>query len=125
MERLANEESTVSADATPPVNVEAADWAELKQLESVEYAIPKKIIPIDDALPAPKAAPLDPPPSQPPAAQPAAAPVEEAAAAPASAASAQEPAPPPEAAEQPQPAARTPTSDWGDLMESLKKDLGN
>jgi hypothetical protein len=77
---------TSPAAATDPVA-----WKELKDLESLEYAMPKNVLPRDDekveAAPTPQPAPA--------------------------------PAP------SPAPAPKTSgASEWGDLMESLKKDLG-
>lgn len=89
----------VSAPSTPP---DPAQWAELKQLESIEYAMPK-IIPQDAPPPAAEAHQAEPPAPQATAPRP--------------------PSPPPPAVA-PQPAAKPAASEWGDLLDSLKKDLG-
>ena len=88
----------VSAPTAPP---DPAQWAELKQLESIEYAMPK-ILPQDAAPPA-NAAPTPGTPAPQAAPEP--------------------PAPTPPAPK-PEPVAKPATSDWGDLLDSLKKDLG-
>lgn len=101
----------------PSTLPDPAQWAELKQLESIEYAMPK-IIPQDAPPPAAEAPKPEPPkpeahqsaPSQPePSAPQATAP--------------KPPAPPPPAVAS-QPAAKPAASEWGDLLDSLKKDLG-
>jgi len=100
---------TAKVVASAATAVEPPSWKELKELESLEYAMPKNVLPRDEEKvePAPQA-------SAPPAAAP------QAAAAP--------PAPAPSApAPQAAPSAAPPkssTSEWGDLMDSLKKDLG-
>jgi hypothetical protein len=90
---------------------ETIDWKELKELESLEYAMPKNVLPRDEETgdPAPPA-----PAPVPAAAQPIPSPA------------AAQPIPSPAAA-QPVTSPASPkstTSEWGDLMESLKKDLG-
>jgi hypothetical protein len=84
--------------------VEPSAWKELKDLESLEYAMPKNVLPRDEdkaVEPAPPAPAPPKPAPQAPAAQSASAP-------------------------QPTPAAapESSKSEWGDLMDSLKKDLG-
>jgi hypothetical protein len=88
----------VSAPAAPP---DPAQWAELKQLESIEYAMPK-IIP-QDAPPPADAAPT----REAPAPQ-----------------AAPKPPAPPTPAPKPEPVTDPAASEWGDLLDSLKKDLG-
>ena len=83
--------------AAPP---DPAQWAELKQLESIEYAMPK-IVPQD----APEVEPPKPPPTPPVQA------------------AAPKPAAPPPPAPSASPAPKQ-SSEWGDLLDSLKKDLG-
>jgi hypothetical protein len=97
MEKLTVEESNVPSATPAPVN--ATDWAKLKQLESVEYAMPS-IAPRDENTA------VDAAPSEASAAT-------ESAAAPAATATAPAPAGP--QAEK--------KSEFGDLIDSLKKDL--
>lgn len=102
-DRLSAEEPTPEAASAAVTTVEETDWAELKELESVDYKIPK-IVPTDEVAPASKPAPPEPePPAQTAVPQQA------------------EPAKVPQ---QPTPPATKADSGWGDLMESLKKDLG-
>lgn len=70
--------------------VEPTAWKQLKELESLEYAMPKNVLPRDEDQVEP---------AQPAQAQPAPAP-------------------------EPAPTKSSAGSEWGDLMESLKKDLG-
>jgi hypothetical protein len=89
-------QTTKSPGNLASVSVELTDWKELKELESLEYAMPKNVLPrdedkVDTAPPAPTPAPTPPPAAQP---------------APSSA------------------APKSSGSEWGDLMDSLKKDLG-
>ena len=86
-----------SALAAPP---DPAQWAQLKQLESLEYAMPK-IVPKDEPAKEP--------------ARPAAAPPQ---------AAAPKPPAPPSPAANADPAPKPAASEWGDLLDSLKKDLG-
>lgn len=95
MEKLTVEESNVPSSA--PAAVNATDWAKLKQLESVEYAMPS-IAPRDDNTAAVEAV------------RP------EASGAPQSAATATARAPAGPQAQK--------KSEFGDLIDSLKKDLG-
>ena len=103
LEKLDAEDSTVSEEAGAPAKVDPAEWAELKELESLEYAMPN-IAPHDDTPPVVNRAPLE---------TSTTAPVETSTTAPDSA-----PAPTAD------PPAKKVTSEWGDLMESLKKDMG-
>ena len=72
----------------PSPSVEPTAWKELKELESIEYAMPKNVLPRDED-------------SVEPAVQT-----------------------PPAPAPEPAPTQSSGWSEWGDLMESLKKDLG-
>jgi len=93
-------QTTKSPGILAPVSVEQTDWKELKELESLEYAMPKNVLPRDedkvDAAPSAPTPTPTPAPTPAPAAQPA----------------------PPSAA------PKSSGSEWGDLMDSLKKDLG-
>ena len=91
-------QATKAPANSAPVSVEQTAWKELKELESLEYAMPKNVLPRDED----KVHPAPPAPAPAAAAAPAPAP-------------------------QPAPSSAAPTSgesEWGDLMESLKKDLG-
>ena len=87
--------TVVPPPAAPPTKpaavpaVEPTAWKQLKELESLEYAMPKNVLPRDEEVE----------PAQPAQAQPAPAPA-------------------------PAPTKSSGGSEWGDLMESLKKDLG-